>query len=159
MMQLTLIAACDEHNGIGLKGALPWHLPRDLAFFKQQTFGKPVLMGRKTFDSIGKPLPGRKNIVLTRQAINIPGVDIIASIDELANYSDDELMVIGGQQLYELTMPVASKIILTKVHGVFEVDTYFPEIPVNLFDCREQTNYPADENNAFAMTFQIFCKK
>jgi dihydrofolate reductase len=153
---LTLIAACDEHRGIGFEGKLPWHLPKDFAFFKQQTLGKCLLMGRKTFESIGKPLPNRRNVVLTSKPLDVPGIETITDIKQLSDLGEEEVMIIGGQQLYELMLPLANKIILTKVHGVFEVDTYFPALSEERFICEKQDFHPADENNAYAITFMFY---
>lgn len=159
MTVLTLISACDEHRGIGINGKLPWHLPKDFAFFKQQTIGKCILMGRKTFESIGRPLPSRRNVVLTTRKINIPGVETIDDINKYSDLGEQEVMIIGGQMLYELTLPMANKIILTKVHGIFEVDTYFPEIPQKDFVLKKQEFHPADQHNQYALTFEFYYKK
>jgi len=155
-MKLSLIAAYDENRGIGFQGHLPWYLPRDLVFFKQHTLGKPVLMGRKTFESIGRPLPGRKNIVLSKQNSLIEAVDVIHCLEDLQQFDGLEIMVIGGQQIYELTMPYASRIIITQVHASCKVDTYFPEIPQNKFQCISEQHHPADVENQYAMTFQAW---
>ncbi len=158
-MKLSLIAAYDENRGIGFQGQLPWHLPADLVFFKQHTLGKPILMGRKTFESIGRPLPGRKNIVLSSQKSQIEGVDVIHRLEELQQFDGLEIMVIGGQQIYELTIPYASRIFITQVHANCQVDTYFPEIPQNKFQCISEQYHPADAKNQYAMTFQEWLPK
>ena len=95
-MKITLIAACDKARGIGFQGQLPWHLPADLAFFKRQTLGKTILMGRKTYESIGRPLPGRRNVVITGQQLIIPGIEVIHDLSAMWQLKVDELMVIGG---------------------------------------------------------------
>jgi dihydrofolate reductase len=157
-MKFILIAACDEQQGIGFKGKLPWHLPADLAFFKDKTFAKPVLMGRKTFDSIGKPLPGRRNIVLSRQLLIIPGVEVIKEMNDLKDMNLDVIMVIGGQQIYEMLLPFAEKIFLTEVHAKFQTDAFFPKFSANEFTCIAEQYFPQDSKNSYAMTFREFVR-
>ena len=157
-MKFILIAACDEQYGIGYQGRLPWHLPADLAFFKEKTFAKAVLMGRKTFYSIGKPLPGRRNIVLSRQALTIPGVEVIKDINDLKDMNLDVIMVIGGQQIYEMLLPCAEKIFLTEVHAKCKADAFFPKFSANEFTCITEQYLPQDSNNLYAMTFREFLR-
>ena len=134
---IALILARADNGVIGRAGGLPWHLSGDLKFFKAQTLGKPVIMGRKTFQSIGRPLPGRPNLVVTRDpAFRPPGVEVFADLDAaLARAQDlaiesgaEEVMVIGGGQIYELTLPLARRIYLTEVHASPEGDTSFPAL-------------------------------
>ena len=128
---LTLIAALDTNNLIGNKNQLPWpHFPADMSHFKKTTMGHPIVMGRKTFESIGFILPGRKNIVLTRSPdLDIPGADTYSNLEEvLRNLSQVDAFIIGGRQIYELFLPHAERIILTRIHASFEGDTYFPDI-------------------------------
>jgi len=134
---IALILARADNGVIGRAGGLPWHLSGDLRFFKAQTLGKPVVMGRKTYQSIGKPLPGRPNLVITRDAAFRPeGVEIFAQVaDALARAQAlaaasgaEEVMVIGGGQIYELTLPLARRIYLTEVHASPEGDTTFPPL-------------------------------
>lgn len=127
--KIVLVVAAAEGGVIGLNGALPWHIPEDLKHFRQLTTGKPILMGRKTYDSLGKPLPNRRNIVLTRNSDwNSPGVEAVSSLDDALSLlsPNDELMVIGGEQLYRLALPHADRIELTEVRQHFDGDTYFP---------------------------------
>ncbi len=136
-MKIALIVAASQNNVIGLDNQLPWHLPEDLQYFKAVTMGKPILMGRKTYDSIGRPLPGRTNIVLTRDANwSAEGVVVVNDLDSATAASEkacvaagvDELMIIGGEQIYRKFLPIADKLYLTKVEAVVEGDAYFPAI-------------------------------
>jgi dihydrofolate reductase len=154
-MIITLIAACDLDRGIGYQGELPWHLPADLAYFKQKTLGKAILMGRKTYESIGRPLPGRRNLVLTRQFMQISGVEIIHHLDELRSLELDELMVIGGAEVYQQCLPMASRILLTEVHTRVKADAFFPQLPPS-FICLFEEHRPKDFNNLHAMTFREY---
>jgi dihydrofolate reductase len=155
-MHFSLIAACDLNRGIGYQGELPWHLPADLAYFKQMTMGKSILMGRKTFESIGRPLPGRQNIVLSRQKLEIPGVQVIQKFSDLQDLGDVEVMVIGGQQIYEMTIEHASTLWITKVHAKCLVDSFFPNISSQLFYCAQENFRAADAQNIYDLTFQEF---
>ncbi len=127
---LTLIVATERHRGIGIHNTLPWRLPEDLAFFKRTTTGHPIIMGRKTFDSIGRPLPNRRNIVVTRNAAwSQPGVDTAGSLQAAADLvRDGEAFVIGGAQLYAEALPMASTLIVTEIEQDFECDAFFPAI-------------------------------
>ena len=117
--QVSLIVALDEQHGMGLNNRLPWHLPADLAHFKALTLGKPIVMGRKTFESIGRPLPGRLNLVLSRKNFEAEGVTVVSSLDEALRVAEDagapEVMVIGGMAVYQAALPCASKLYLTRV--------------------------------------------
>lgn len=127
---LTLIAALDNNNLIGSHNKLPWpHLKADMKHFKEVTMGHPVIMGRKTFESIGKPLPGRRNIILSRSEYDWPGVTACPNLDEALNLiGDADAFVIGGQQIYELFLDVADRLLITRVHDSFEGDAHFPTI-------------------------------
>ncbi len=131
-MKISMIAAVAHDRVIGLDNQMPWHLPADLAHFKRVTLGKPVLMGRKTFESIGRPLPGRRNLVISRNpGFKAPGIEVFSSIDEvLATLSEaeapDELMVIGGGHLYGQLLPRADRLYLTRIDLMVEGDTRFP---------------------------------
>lgn len=135
-MRVSLIAAVAENGVIGREGGLPWRIPEDLKFFKATTLGKPVIMGRKTYDSIGRPLPGRLNIVLTRDPRwRAEGVrearDLDAALDIARASGADEAMIIGGGKVYEMALPRASRIYLTRVHQEFEGDAHFPPLDPN----------------------------
>lgn len=129
-MSLTLIVATDRNRGIGLKNTLPWRLPEDMAHFKRTTTGRPIIMGRKTFDSIGRPLPKRRNIVVTRSASwSHEGVEVTHSVDSAAALvGSDDAFVIGGAEIYALAMPLASRMIVTEIDEAFDCDTFFPPI-------------------------------
>lgn len=131
--RIALIAAQAENRVIGLDNKMPWHLPEDLQYFKKITLGKPVIMGRKTFESIGRPLPGRTNIVVTRQSdwraegvVTAPSLEQALSLAE--QESPDELMVIGGAQIYAEALPLAQRIYLTQIHKEVEGDAWFPAL-------------------------------
>jgi dihydrofolate reductase len=130
---LTLIVATERHNGIGVNNALPWRLPEDLAFFKRTTTGHPILMGRKTFESIGRPLPNRRNIVITRNPDwQHESVDTASSLQQAAELAGDgEVFVIGGAQIYADALPQASRLIVTEIDADFACDAFF-------FDCVSQ---------------------
>jgi dihydrofolate reductase len=128
--QLTLVVAVDANNGIGVDNQLPWHLPEDLAHFKRVTLGKPIIMGRKTFESIGRPLPQRRNIVITRnQGWSHEGVDTAASLEAaIALLDGAPASIIGGAQVFAEAMTVADCMIVTEIAHSFRCDTYFPRI-------------------------------
>ncbi|MGE7623833.1 dihydrofolate reductase [Viridibacillus sp. NPDC096237] len=127
---ISLIVAHDEKNVIGLNNAMPWHLPGDLAYFKRTTMGKPMIMGRKTFESIGKPLPGRTNIVITRdEKYAEEGIVIVHSLEDAlveAKKESEEIMIIGGEQIFRMTLPMADRLYVTKIEKQYEGDTFFP---------------------------------
>lgn len=129
-LSFTGVVAMDSHRAIGLRGGLPWRLKEDLALFKRLTMGHPILMGRRTWESLGRPLPGRQNIVLTRDAsYRAEGALTIRDLSELAALplQDPEVMVIGGAQVYELLLGHMSRLSVSEVHGEHEADTFFPE--------------------------------
>ena len=139
-MKVALIVAVSQNNVIGRDNQLPWHLPEDLQYFKSITMGKPILMGRKTYDSIGRPLPGRANIVITRDPNwTAEGVIVVNSLEdamaegaEASNaVESDEIMVIGGAQIYRDCLPMADKLYLTKVDADIQGDAFFPDIDSN----------------------------
>jgi len=130
MAHLTLVVAIDANNGIGVDNKLPWHLPEDLAHFKRVTLGRPIVMGRKTFDSIGRALPGRRNIVITRNAAwSHPGVETALSLDAaLALLDGERASIIGGAQIFTAAMAVADEMIVTEIAHTYDCDTFFPAI-------------------------------
>lgn len=153
---MTLVAAVAENGVIGNGNRMPWHLPADLKRFQTLTLGKPLLMGRRTFESIGKPLPGRRNLVLTRAAhLDVPGIEIVHTVDEaLAKCADaPEIMVIGGAEVYRLCLPLAQRLHLTRVHAALVGDTRFPNCDWNEWRRVERSTHAADARNAYAMTF------
>ena len=160
--KLSIICGMDRNRLIGNKNALPWRLPADLAFFKQTTMGKPILMGRKTWDSIGRPLPGRRNIIITRNAAFKPqGAETVDSIDAaLALVNDQpEAMLMGGASLYEQTIDIADALYITEIHHVFDGDAWFPEIDMALWKEAERVAHQADENNPYAYDFVKYLRR
>lgn len=154
---IALIAAADENNLIGRANGLPWHLPVDLRYFKQTTLGKPVLMGRKTFDSVGKPLPGRRNVVLTRDAsFTSTGVEVVSSLDDALSLLADtpEVMVVGGSEIYRLTLPIAQRVYLTRIHAQFAGDAWFPPLGAE-WKTVSCTRHEPDEKNRHACSFLV----
>ncbi len=143
-MSLSLIAAIAENNCIGKSGGLPWYLPEDLAHFKKVTSGKTVLMGRKTWESLPekfRPLPNRKNIVITRQSdYPVPAdVECYGTIDEaLTSHKDETIMVIGGAEIYKQTIDQANTLFITHIHKIIDGDAFFPEIKKNLWQETER---------------------
>jgi len=158
MSELSLIVAVDEEGGMGLNNRLPWHLPADLAHFKAVTLGKPIIMGRKTYESIGRPLPGRLNIVLSRKRSAIPCVTVASSLDEALRMTADapEVMVIGGAEIFELALEHASKIYLTQVYHTFKADVFFPEFDEDVWEIQDSELRPADAKNKYDMRFCCF---
>ncbi len=141
---IKLICAMDANHGIGINGKMPWHFPEDLKYFKELTLNHTVLMGRKTFESIGKTLPQRKNIILTHQLdYSQPDCIIVHSLEEALNI-DSDLFVIGGQKLFEQTLPFADELYLTEIHETFDSDTFFPHFDVSLYhkEIIKTTNEP-----------------
>ena len=153
---ISLIVAMAQNGVIGRDNALPWRLPEDLKRFKEFTLGKPILMGRKTFEAIGRPLPGRANLVLTRDRDwRAKGVIAVHSVEEalLQTRTCDELVAIGGAEIYRLLLPLARRIYLTHVHADIPGDTYFPAFDPAQWDDVEFRSLPADERHAYPLTF------
>jgi dihydrofolate reductase len=163
-MLISLIAAASTNNVIGKDNRLLWSLPNDMKFFKNTTWGMPVIMGRKTFEALaGEPLPGRFNFVITRNKDWDPGgkkVTVVGSLGEAieaARQTDcKEAFVIGGGQIYEASMALAGRIYLTRVHTVVEGDTYFPVIDEKKWTMVSHQDFPSDERHAFAYSFQVW---
>jgi len=154
---ISLIWAQDKNGLIGAGGQLPWRLPADMAWFKKNTMGKPVLMGRKTFDSIGRPLPGRTNIVLTSQDIDITDCTIVHSLEEAIAVADEmkELMVMGGAQIYKLALPQADRLYITQIHAILNGDTYFPAFNKSEWWETFRENHEPDEKNMHPYSFRM----
>ncbi len=147
---ISLVVAASTNNVIGVAGDLPWHLSDDLKRFKALTMGKPIVMGRKTFESIGRALPGRQNIVITRQPdFSAEGCDVVASVEAaIAKAANaDEVMVIGGGEIYRLFLPLAERIYLTRVNVEVEGDTLFPELDANSWQEVSREAHVASESN------------
>ena len=160
---LSIICAMDSNRLIGRNNALPSHLPADLAFFKRTTMGKPIIMGRKTFESIGRPLPGRQNIVVTRdRSYRFDGCDCYHSIEEALDgiNNADEAMLIGGASLYQQTLHMATQLYLTQIHHAFEGgDAWFPAIDPEDWTEDWREDHEADDKNAHAYSFIRFLHK
>ena len=156
MARITLIAAMAQNRVIGRDGDLPWHLPADLKHFKKTTLGSPVVMGRKTWDSIGRPLPRRRNLVLSRSQPTLPdGVELYSDVDAVlaACAEEEDLFVIGGAEIYRLFFPVAHRLILTEVAEEIDGDTHFPDFDDESWHEVERIRHEADEKNLYAYSF------
>ncbi|MDD1781622.1 type 3 dihydrofolate reductase [Enterovibrio sp. ZSDZ35] len=156
-MKISMIAAMAKGRVIGKDNAMPWHLPADFGWFKQNTLGKPVIMGRKTYESIGRPLPGRRNIVISRNAEwSAEGVESVVSIDDaLMLVNDvDEAVIIGGGAIYAACLPLANRLYLTFINAEVDGDTQFPEWGEG-WRTSHSEHYASDEKNAFDMEFTI----
>ena len=155
-MQITLIVAMAENRAIGINNAMPWHLPDDLRRFRSLTTGHPILMGRKTHEAIGRPLPGRRNLVMTRQVgLDIPGCEVVRDMDALEHLIGETgtLFVIGGAELYQLFLPVAQRIELTIIHQTFEGDTFFPMIDPSAWEEVARTEGTPDSTLDFTWSY------
>jgi dihydrofolate reductase len=158
-MRISMIVAVAENGTIGRDGQLPWRLSADLKRFKQLTWGRPLIMGRNTFDSIGRPLPGRRSIVLTHRPLP-EHADLLAAASlshafELADDAD-EVFVIGGRSVFIAALPLAERLYWTRVHAQVQGDVRFPAIDWTVWQLEEQISVPADSRNEFASTFQIW---
>ncbi len=156
-MKISMIAAMAKNRIIGVDNQMPWHLPADFTWFKKSTMGKPIVMGRKTYASIGRPLPGRLNIVLSRDAnLNIEGVTCVTSIDEAKQAAGDieELMIIGGGSIYQVCLAYADKLYLTFIDADINGDTQFPDWGEGWKQTHSET-YSKDEKNKYDMEFVV----
>lgn len=158
-MRISAVVAMAQNRVIGKNNQLPWRLPADLRYFKALTLGKPILMGRKTHEAIGRVLPGRRNIILTRnKAFQVSGAKVIYSFEEVLKglKEEDELMLIGGAQLFQALLPEIQKIYLTKVHAIVEGDSYFPELNPTEWQEIYCEDHPADHENEYAYSFSVW---
>ncbi|NOX10000.1 MAG: type 3 dihydrofolate reductase [Gammaproteobacteria bacterium] len=158
-MKISIVVAMAENSVIGIENRLPWHLPADLAHFKAVTMGKPILMGRKTYESIGRPLPGRTNIVVSRNIeLEAPGCVVVDSIEaalaEAQQETPDEIMIIGGAYFYQQMLAAADRIYLTRVHCNIEGDAHFPELGAEWRECSRE-DHQADTNNDHDYSFLV----
>jgi dihydrofolate reductase len=160
---ISFIAAMDRKGVIGKKNQLPWHLPEDMRYFKKTTMGRPVVMGRKTFEAIGKPLPGRKNIVLTKNArFHPPGCTVFRRLDEFLDYAagaKEEIFVIGGAEIFRQLLPYAERLYITRIHHDFEGDAFFPETDWREWKLASRTKGIKDEKNPYDYEFLVYVKK
>ncbi|MES2279207.1 MAG: dihydrofolate reductase [Bacteroidota bacterium] len=154
-MIISAVVAIAENNAIGKNNELLWRLPNDLKHFRQITTGHTVIMGRKTYDSVGKPLPNRRNIIITRQKIAIEGCEVVASVDEalVLCTGEPEVFIVGGAEIYKLAMPVTNRIYLTIVHQEFDADAFFPSINYHEWAETEREDHGTDEKHAIPYSF------
>ena len=157
---ITLIVAMGKNREIGKENQLLWHLPKDLKHFKELTSGHPIIMGRKTYESIGKPLPNRTNIVISRKNDWFEeGILIVGSIKEAVKFAkkiDEEVFVIGGGNIYEQTIDLADKLEVTLVDAVLDADTFFPKINEKIWQKTNEERHQKDEKNEFDFCFQTY---
>ena len=158
LMTVSIVVAISENHAIGKDNKLLWYLPNDLKHFKEITTGHTVIMGRKTYDSVGKPLPNRRNIIVTRQNIEITGCEVVSSIEAaLALCADEaEVFIVGGAEIYRQAMKLTDIIYLTIVHKEFEGDTYFPEIKADEWKETAREDHEPDIKNALPYSFITF---
>jgi len=159
---VSIIVALAENGVIGIENRLPWHLPGDMKWFRRHTLGKPVVMGRKTFESLGRPLPERHNIVVTADtAYRADGATVVHSIDEALRAAGDapEVMIIGGESFYRQMLPRTDRLILTLVHADVAGDAWFPPFDWNDWREVERGDHPADDKNPYAFSFLILERK
>lgn len=164
-MRLALIAAHARNLVVGIDNKLPWHLPEDLKYFKRITTGKAVIMGRKTYESIGRPLPNRTNIVITRNAeFSAPGIEVVNSLEAAIELAENvslingvgEVMVIGGAMIYEEALPQADRLYLTHVHADVAGDAYFPKVDMSHWQELGREDYHASETNPYDYSFVVY---
>jgi len=157
---ISFVVAMDKNRIIGKNNQLPWHLPADLKFFKQVTMGHPIIMGRKTFESIGKPLPGRENIILTRnedyRAEGCKVIHTVAEIKQIEEETQGEVCVIGGAEIFKEAFPMADRLYITWIEEEFEGDTYFPEFDEKEWNVISKEQGPQDEKNPYLYYFVIY---
>jgi dihydrofolate reductase len=163
MKEIIIIAAAGEQNELGLNGTLPWHLPNDFKHFKNQTLGHPMIMGRKTFESFPKPLPGRIHIIITReQEYTVSHADCFVAHSLEAGLEMfpalKKTYIIGGGEIYNQAMNIATHLELTRVHGTFEADTFFPKINPKCWKLVNSIEHQSDSGHPFAYSFQSFIK-
>ena len=163
-MRISIIAAMSENGVIGRAGRLPWHLAADLKRFKQLTLGHTVIMGRKTWESIGRPLPGRRMVVITRQSgYRAEGADVVSNFDDALAIAraagDDEAFIIGGAEIYRLALPRAERLHLTLIHAKIDGETVFPSVDWSIWQQTTSEAHRADDKNGFPFSFQVFERK
>ncbi len=163
MMKISIIVAFGENREIGKDNKMLWHLPNELKYFKNTTWGMPIIMGKNTYDSLGKPLPGRENIVITRQqSFQAEGIVVVHSIEEAiaaaAKTDANEAFVIGGGKIYEQFLPLAQTLYITRVHASFDASVFFPAFSFDDYNLVNAKACMADEKHAFDYTFQIWEK-
>lgn len=161
MTILSMIVAHANNRVIGKNNDMPWHLPADLAYFKKTTLGKPIVMGRKTYQSIGRPLPGRKNIVISRdENFTAPGVEVVTSVEAALALviEHEEVMVIGGGAIYQHCLASAQRLYITHIDADIEGDTYFPDYDLTVWKKVASDIRPSDEKNLYQLDFCVYEK-
>jgi dihydrofolate reductase len=161
---LKILVAFDENRVIGKNNALIWHLPADLKRFKALTTGHVIIMGRKTFESIGKPLPNRTTIVISRQTdLQIEGAIMANSVEEAIlkgkSLTREDIFIVGGAEIYALSLPLADQILVTQLHDIFDGDAYFPEIPAESWEIAEKERGITDEKNTYQFSYLTYSRK
>ncbi|MDN3549030.1 dihydrofolate reductase [Mucilaginibacter aquaedulcis] len=154
-MTVSIIVAIAKNNAIGKNNKLLWHLPKDLKHFKDVTTGHTVIMGRKTYDSVGKPLPKRRNIIITRQAISIEGCEVVSSVEAALALcaNEEEVFIVGGAEIYKQALPLTDRIYLTIIDHDFDGDTFFPELNDQDWKETEREDFEPDEKNKYTYSF------
>lgn len=161
-LTITLIVAVSENNAIGKNNKMLWHLPNDFKYFKQKTIEHTVVMGRKTFESIGKILPERRNIIITRDlSFTAEDADTANSVNDVLTYCRDEreIFIIGGADIYKQFLPLAHRVLLTRVHTTIAGDRYFDQLPEDQWELKSQDPQHKDEKHAYDYTFECWEKK
>lgn len=163
-MKISLIVAMSQNRVIGRENQMPWHLPNELKYFKRMTLGKPTIMGRNTFDSLGKPLPGRPNIIVTRNPeYDADGISVVNSVEDALDLAEQltehdanaEAMVIGGAQIFDVTLPLADRLYLTEIHAVVEGDVFFPQFALDQWRLVSREEHAADAANPYAYSVMV----
>ncbi|QIL38136.1 dihydrofolate reductase [Pedobacter sp. HDW13] len=163
MSKISIAVAVGENYAIGKNNQLLWHMPADLKFFKQTTSGHTVIMGRKTFDSVGRPLPNRRNIIITRDTeLKIEGVEVVNSLDEalaITKTEEKPVFIVGGAEIYRQALPKTDRLYLTTIHHNFDADTFFPDFDRSEWTVISSEPYKADEKNKYDYTFEVLERK
>jgi dihydrofolate reductase len=160
-LTLSIIVAASENNVIGINNHLPWHLPVDMKYFKDTTMGKPIVMGRKSFEELGRVLPGRPNIMITRQPeYAAEGLYIVpsleAGIEKAKTFGTEEIFITGGGEIFKIALPIVDRLYLTRVHAEVTGDTYFPEFDPTGWKLVKNERHEKDEKHQYALTFQVW---
>ncbi|MDX1460070.1 MAG: dihydrofolate reductase [Xanthomonadales bacterium] len=158
--QITIVAAIARNRAIGVRGGMPWHLPDELRHFRDVTMDKPIVMGRRTFQSIGRALPGRRSIVVSRNpSFKAPGCEMAGSLEEAIELAAaPEVMIIGGGELYRQALPIADRLLLTRVDCTPGADTFFPQWQSGGWELKQTEEHPADEEHEYAFEFQVWVR-
>jgi len=157
-MIISIIAAMANQRAIGINNSLPWNLPADMQWFRKCTMGKPIIMGRTTYESIGKPLPGRKNVIVTRNAeYQVEGATVVHSLEQAieAVQGEEEAMIIGGSNIYSQALAFANRLYLTEIHSDVEADSWFPEFDQGQWQPLSREDHQADQKNIYDYSFVV----